>query len=91
MAPLQSYSVALLGDQATVTIILFSTQKPYPDTKLTSPCPIPVMLSARVDSDYIVGHPFDSNRIGTSDILHGKPALYRFDHHNWYGTRHGDI
>ena len=41
----QLYSVAPLGDQSTGTMTWYPTQLHYPDTRPTSPCPIPIMLS----------------------------------------------
>ena len=39
------------GNQATNTMTQYSNQSHYPDTELTSPCPILLMLSARIWSD----------------------------------------
>ena len=39
------YSAVPLGNQATGTMIRYPTQSPYPDTELTSSCPILIMPS----------------------------------------------
>ena len=45
------YSAASLEQQATGTIICYTTQLHYPDTETTSPCPMLIMPSARLGSD----------------------------------------
>ena len=45
------YSVTPLGDQATSTMAQPPTQSHYPDTELTSPCPILVKLARRLGSN----------------------------------------
>ena len=45
------YSAALLGNQATSTMTKYPTQSHYPDTVLTSPCPVLIMPKARLESD----------------------------------------
>ena len=47
----QFYSLAPLGNQAEGTMIQFPTQPHYPDTELTSPCPILLLLSTKLGSD----------------------------------------
>ena len=47
----QLYYAASLWDQAAGTITRYPTQWHYPDIMLTSPCPILLMPSARLDSD----------------------------------------
>ena len=45
------YSAASLGHQAASTMTCYPTQSHYPNTELTSPCPIIIMLSARLGSN----------------------------------------
>ena len=45
------YSAALLEHQATSTMTCYLTQSHYPDTELTSPCPILIIQSIRLGSD----------------------------------------
>ena len=47
----QLYSAAPLGNYATGTLTQYPTQSHYPDTELTSPCPIPLMQSAGLGND----------------------------------------
>ena len=44
-------SAAPLGNQAAGIITQYPPHSHYPDTDLTSPCPILIMLSARLGSD----------------------------------------
>ena len=46
----QLYRVASLGNQAAITMSLYHTQSHRPDTKIPSPCPIQLMLSAELGS-----------------------------------------
>ena len=39
------------GGHGSGTMTQYSTELHYPDTELTSPCPILVMASVRLDSD----------------------------------------
>ena len=45
------YSAARLGYQATTTMIQYPTQSHYPDTELTRPCPILLMLRAMLGTE----------------------------------------
>ena len=75
-------SVTALGDQAARTRTWYPTQSHYPDTELTSPCPITVMPNAGLSSDKyqfcrcLVWLDQEIN----SQLLHRKPALYQFGH-----------
>ena len=40
----------VLGDQAVGAMAQYPTQSHYPDTELTSPCPILLMMCARLGS-----------------------------------------
>ena len=45
------YSAAQLGNQVTGTMNQYPTESHYPDSEQRSPCPILLMLSARLGSD----------------------------------------
>ena len=45
------YNATPLGDQVAHTVTWYPTQSHYPDTQLTSPYPILIMLSTRLGSD----------------------------------------
>ena len=44
------YSATPLGNQPVRTLTQYPTQSYYPDTDLTSPCPILLVLNARLGS-----------------------------------------
>ena len=44
-------SAAPQEDETTITMTVYPTQPDYPNTGLTSPCPILVMPNARLGSD----------------------------------------
>ena len=78
------HGVAFMGDQATSTITRYPAQSHYPYTKLTSPCPIWVILSSRLGRDKYQFYKslvwLNRESTGTLHFPHGEPALYLFSH-----------
>ena len=74
----QHYNAASLVYLTTRTRTWYPTQSLYPNTELTSHCPIPIMLSARLGSDKnkFLSHWFDSTRT----LKNGRRTLYSFSH-----------
>ena len=83
-------SAASLGHQATGTMACYATQSLYPVTEPTSPCPILIMMSARLGSNKyhfkVIGltrlarFGFEPARFGLPDFQHGRRTLYSFCH-----------
>ena len=75
------------GNQADSIMIRYPTQSHYLNTELDSPCPILIMLSARIGSNK---HEFCKTLDGTELPVpppHGRPALYQLSHRarSWSG------
>ena len=70
------YSATSLEHQASGTMTCYPTQSHYPDTEITSPCPILVMLSARLGGDKY--HWFDSTRGRKRARYRLKPVTFGF-------------
>ena len=68
--------------QTSGTMAQYPSQPQYPDTVLTSPCSILIMLYG-VTSTNLISHCFDSAGIRTTDLLYRKPALYKFVQRYW--------
>ena len=94
----QLYSAASLEQQATSSMSCYLTQSQYPDSELTSPCPILIMPSIRLGSDkyQFKSHWFDSTKVrklrgpesnlqpSDSPIFqNGRQAFYSFGHRDW--------
>ena len=96
-------SNAPLGPQATSIITWYPTQSHYPNTVLTSPCPMLSMPSTSLGGDkYQFYKSLDwIDRIRTPNLLNRTPALNRLDHrvqcHMFYSnivrktTRHNKL
>ena len=78
--------------KALATWIQYPTQSHYPNPVLTipyhilltSPCPIRLMLDARLGSDKYQFHKLlGSTVLRTLCLLHRKPLLYQFGHRVW--------
>ena len=91
----QLYSAASLEHQAASTVTCYPTQSHYPDTEPTSPCPMLIIPSARLESDKyqsigLTRQGFETMRsglepltLGLHDLLGWEGALYTFGHHDW--------
>ena len=81
------YTVASVGDQATITMTQYPTQSHYPDTESTSPWPILLMPSPWQLSIFnsFVWLDQDSNVWGLKPLIsqNWRWTFYSFGHHVW--------
>ena len=64
-------STATLGNLASSTMILYPTQSHYPETELTSSCPITIILSTWLESDkyHLLSHCLDSTKVRAHEVF----------------------
>ena len=72
------YSVVLLVDKATGTISRYPTQSDYPDTEISSPCPILVMQMCRVSVLQVIALNWLGSELATfhTESLRGHHICY---------------